>query len=84
MALDASNRAAICAHLNRLIAWLTLTKPDLKAAVDAADDWCDANASSFNTALPQPFRGTANASQKNLLLAYVCMRRAGVLKVEGE
>lgn len=53
----------------------TITKADLRAAVDACDDWIDANAASFNAALPQPFRGQANLNQKILLLAFVLERR---------
>ena len=48
-----------------------ITKPDLKAAVDATDDWIEANSTSFNTALPQPFRSNASAPQKTFLLCYV-------------
>lgn len=58
------------------------TKTDLKAAIDACDTWVDANATSFNQALPQPFRGQATAQQKTLLLCWVAMRRAGLLRVE--
>lgn len=58
------------------------TKVDARAAVDATDQWVDANAASYNAALPQPFRGQASATQKTLLLCYVAMRRAGILKVE--
>lgn len=54
------------------------SKPDLKAAAEAADAWCDTNAASYNTALPQPFRGAASSPEKSLLLAYVCLRRAGL------
>lgn len=53
--------------------------PAIKAAVDAVDDWVDANQTSFNTALPEPFKSTANLAQKSLLLAYVVMRRAGIV-----
>lgn len=51
----------------------------IKAAVDACDDWCDSNAASFNTALPPSFRNTATAAQKNILLAYVTLKRAGII-----
>lgn len=60
----------------------TFTKADLRDAVDACDSWVDSNSTSFNTALPQPFRGNATPAQKTLLLCYVAMRRAGLLKVE--
>lgn len=57
----------------------SFTKTDLAAAVTAADAWADTNATSYNTALPVPFRTTATAAQKSILLAYVCMKRTGVL-----
>ena len=55
-------------------------KADLRAAVNAVDDWLDANAASANAALPQPFRGAASAAQKALLMQFVIQRRylAGV------
>lgn len=55
----------------------SFTKDELAAAASAADAWADANAASYNAALPQPFRGTATAGQKALLLAAVALRRAG-------
>lgn len=58
------------------------TKADLRAAVDATDAWIESNASSYNTALPQPFRGAATAQQKTDLLCWVAQRRAGKLRVE--
>lgn len=85
MALDSSNRAACNTALQRFFSSqasaVGITKADLRAAVDAVDDWCDTNATSYNTALPQPARGSLTVAQKNLLLAYVCMRRAGVLRI---
>ncbi len=53
------------------------SKIDIRAAIDAADAWATANAASYNTALPTAFRNGASATQKALLLAYVCIRRAG-------
>ena len=61
----------------------SFTKTDLRAAVDAADDWCDANAAAFNTAMPTNFRTAATTPQKNLLLAFVCVLRAGRPLSEG-
>lgn len=58
------------------------TKAELRAALDATDDWIDDNAASFNSALPQPFRGAATSAQKTLLFCYVAMRRQGILPVE--
>jgi hypothetical protein len=55
-----------------------VVKTDLRAAVNAADDWVDTNSASFNTALPTAFRNNANATQKSLLLVAVVLMRQGV------
>lgn len=52
-----------------------LTKTDIQAAVNAADDWADTNAAAYNTALPVAFRTNATAAQKALLLALVILAR---------
>jgi hypothetical protein len=52
-----------------------MTKTDIQAAVNAADDWADANAASYNTALPTAFKNNATAAQKALLLAMVVLAR---------
>jgi len=52
-----------------------VNKTDLRAAVDAADDWANSNAASFNTALPTAFKNNATAGQKALLLAVVALAR---------
>lgn len=57
----------------------TFTKPDLIAAVAAVDAWATTNAAAYNSTLPDPFKSSASAQQKALLLAYVCLQRAGVL-----
>lgn len=56
---------------------VNFTRSELSDAINAIDDWCTANASSFNSALPQPFRGAASAEQKAIILAVVALRRAG-------
>ncbi len=55
------------------------SKADLRAALDATDAWIEANQSSFNVALPQPFRNQATLADKTLLFCYVALRRAGRL-----
>mgnify|MGYP000393784282 CR=1 FL=1 len=55
-----------------------ITKADLQAAVNAADDWADQNAASFNSALPATFRNNATSGQKALLLAVVVLARYDV------
>ncbi len=52
-----------------------MSKTDLRAAINAADQWCDDNASAFNTAIPQPARGAMSARQKAALLVFVTKRR---------
>lgn len=54
---------------------IAVSKADLRAAVNAADDWADANAAGYNAALPAAFRNTATATQKALLLAVVVLAR---------
>lgn len=55
-----------------------LSRADLRAAINAIDDWVDANAAAFNTAIPQPARGTLTAKQKAQLLFFVVNRRFDV------
>lgn len=52
-----------------------ITKPDLLAAINAADDWADLNAAAYNLALPLPARTALTARQKAALLMYVIRRR---------
>ena len=54
---------------------MSIVKADLRAAVNAIDDWVDTNASAFNTAIPQPARGALTTQQKAKLLWYVVQRR---------
>lgn len=53
----------------------TITKQDLRAAVDAIDQWISDNAASFNSAVPQPARSALTASQKAALFTYVLAKR---------
>lgn len=52
-----------------------LDKTGLRAAVDAIDDWVDANTASFNQAIPLPARTALTAKQKSWLLFMVVRRR---------
>jgi hypothetical protein len=54
---------------------MALLKADLRAAINAADVWADANAAAYNTAIPLPARNALTAKQKALLLMYVIRRR---------
>ena len=53
----------------------TMTKTELRAAVNAIDQWVDDNASAFNLAIPLPARTALSARQKAWLLFYVVRRR---------
>lgn len=52
-----------------------ITKADVRAAINAADDWLNANAASYNSALPQPARGTLTTAQKALILVMAALAR---------
>lgn len=54
---------------------IAVNKVELRAAINAIDAWVDANASSFNTAIPQPARAALTAKQKAELLMFVVLRR---------
>ena len=54
---------------------MALTKADLRAAIDAIDDWVEANAAAFNAAIPQPARGALTTRQKAMALDAVVRAR---------
>lgn len=54
---------------------IALTKPDFRAAVDAIDTWLNTNASSLNTAIPQPARANLTTAQKARLLMAIVRKR---------
>jgi hypothetical protein len=80
MALTTPQRSVVWRSLLDQDATLgqTFTKPDLDAAVSAVDTWCTNNQASFLNAIPAPFT-SATAQQKALLLAYVALKRTGVI-----
>lgn len=54
---------------------LPLLKTDLRAAINAIDQWVDGNAAAFNSAIPLPARTALTAAQKANLLLYIVRRR---------
>lgn len=74
-------RCAIAFMRESLLGTASFTKPELEAAVAAADDWVEANTTSYNTALPAAFRTKATLAQKTALLAFILWRRIGRLRV---
>jgi hypothetical protein len=74
--LGESDRVACWAEsMLRLLGPVSITKAQLRAVVNAIDDWADANTTSFNNAIPQPQRGILTATQKALIFMIVVARR---------
>lgn len=79
--LDTQARARTAAQWMRENTTPTaFSKPDLVAALAATDDWIEANAASFNAALPAGFRTNATLAQKYTVFAFVLWRRIGRLR----
>ena len=55
----------------------SITKADLRAAVDGLDNYVDANEIAINQSIPQPARGALTNSQKSQLLQFVLEKRYG-------
>ena len=64
-------------YCRRRLALAGVTKAEARALIDAADDWADANASAYNTAIPAGIRAKFSTQDKSLALAFVCLKRAG-------
>lgn len=76
--MTAGDRQACCAQFirERAPSLLSgLTKPDLRAAVEAIDQWVSDNALTLNLAFPQPARANLTAVQKAELLMFVVTKR---------
>lgn len=73
--LGDSERFEVWARVMRELPMPGVTKPELRAAVNALDTWLNDNAAAANAALPQPARGALTAEQKAALLSYVIARR---------
>jgi len=76
--LPDADRQAVWADFMRALesgANITVTKTELRDAINAADDWIDLNAASYNLALPLPVRTSFTAKQKAKLLMWVIRRR---------
>jgi hypothetical protein len=53
----------------------TVSKADLRAAINAVDQWCEDNAAAFNLAIPLPARSALTSRQKAAILVWVTRRR---------
>jgi len=52
-----------------------MTKAELRAAINAIDDWVDTNAAAFNLTIPLPARTALSTKQKAWLFYFVVRRR---------
>ena len=76
--LTTQQRGEIHAFLCRRFGYGGITKANVQAVVNAADQWQDDNAASFNTALPEPGKSALNLTQKTIIFCYVAPKRAGI------
>lgn len=74
--LNETDRASVWrSFIQRNLGLSGLTKAELRAAVDALDDFFDANATAINNAIPLPARTALTSAQKALLLVHVIDQR---------
>lgn len=90
--LTTPQRDTVARAFNRIVSTggeaTPYVKSVIRTAVDDVDDWAESAAASvpatsYNAALNVTFRNNATASQKALMLALVCMVRAGRPLPEG-
>ena len=80
--LDAANRLrARTALLRDLLraGEVPFSKAELDAQIGNVDDFLEANATAINNAFTQPFRGQASLALKAAIVAYVALRRGGLV-----
>lgn len=58
---------------------LSLTKSELRDAVNATDLWIEDNQGSFNAAIPLPARTALSTRQKVLIFMFMAAKRFDVL-----
>jgi len=54
---------------------ISVSKPDLKAAVNSIDQYLEDNAVAINNALPAAAKSNLTKQQKAMLMAYVTLKR---------
>lgn len=84
MALDITQREDATGQLIRKMfveanQTAQLDSTEVRALIDALDDYVEANATAINQAIPVTVRTKATLGQKALALAYVAMKRGGVI-----
>jgi len=58
---------------------VSVTKADLRAALDALDTWVEANQATINSTIPQPARGALSVAQKAKLMMFILTKRYRVI-----
>ena len=66
------------AYMKENIDEFSLTKVELRAAIDESDKWVQDNKVSFNNALPAAAKAALSNAQKASLLTFVAAKRFGV------
>jgi len=61
---------------------LGVNKTNLRAAIDATDQWIEDNQTSFNNALPTNARNNLTAAQKTILFCAVALARVGLVELK--
>lgn len=81
--LDNTSREQVWAEFMRKcsLSWepLNLNKAELRAVVNAVDQWIEDNQASFNSALPEPGKSNLTAAQKVRLFMAVAAKRYEVI-----
>jgi hypothetical protein len=71
----AEGTAEFMRECSRELELIVVNKVQLRAVYNAIDDWIEANAASFNAALPQPYRSQATPKQKARMFMHVAARK---------
>lgn len=83
--MSATDRTRAVMYLLRVLRGVLFDaydRPTIRAALDAADQWREDNAASFNSALPVGFRTTATPQEKGLVLVAAVLRNYGLARVQ--
>jgi len=72
-------RHSLGKHFSRLRKGIPLDKDEWKEVVDAADQWIEDNAASYNLAIPLPARTELDSADKALIFFFVANKRYEVI-----
>ena len=76
---DAQRRATWAKYMRKSIGSWSISKHDLRDAVDAVDQAIEDNEAALNNWFPAAFKASASTKQKAALLAFVLLERYEVL-----